>query len=204
MSVIRATNLRERHAVATRQEIIDAAMELLTRDRQEPFSHEAIAKRAGVGARTVYRYFPSRADLMQALWTRVRDDTQTRFPESESEIVPIVRRQFREFDAHEALVRATLAFSASTELRDRGSREGRPAFRRSLTPILKSLPAAQQRRLVAVCLAIYSAPFWQLLRDRGELSGEEASEAGAWAIELVLKAARSSATKSTTMSERST
>ena len=201
---VQPITLRGRQAITTRDEIVDAAMKLLTQHTHEPFSHETIAKSAGMGARTVYRYFPSRADLMQALWKRVRDDTHTRFPESERELVPIVRRQFREFDRHEALVRATLASSASKELTDQGSLEGRPAFRRSLAHIFEALPAFEQRRLVAVCLAIYSAPFWRLLRDRGELSGAEASEAGAWAMEVVLKAARSNVAKMPSIKQRRT
>jgi hypothetical protein len=52
------------------------------------------------------------------------------------------------------------------------------------------MPAIEQRRLIAVCLAIYSAPFWQLLRDRGELTGDEPGEAAAWALESVLRAAK--------------
>ncbi|HME70036.1 MAG TPA: TetR/AcrR family transcriptional regulator [Myxococcota bacterium] len=190
MSAVEPIRLRERQAAATRQQIMGVAMEMLTGRGDETFSHETIAKRAGVGARTVYRYFPHRSDLMQALWVRVREETKTRFPAAEEEIVPVLQQQFEEFDRHEALVRATLTFSAGIELRDRGSLEGRPAFRRSLAALSQGLTPAQQRRLVAVCLAIYSAPFWQLLRARGELSGEEASEAGAWAIESVLNAAR--------------
>jgi AcrR family transcriptional regulator len=82
-----------------------------------------------VGARTVYRHFPSRADLLQALWERVRDETKTRFRSTEIEILPLVHATFGHFSAHEAVVRAALSFSAALELRSRGSLQGRPAFR---------------------------------------------------------------------------
>jgi hypothetical protein len=121
---------------------------------------------------------------------RVRDDTRTRFPSNEDEVVSFARTQFHEFNEREARVRASLSFSASTELRARGSLEGRPAFCRSLAHITRHLPAAEQRRLIAVCLGIYSAPFWQLLRDRGELTGDEPGEAAAWALAVLLKAAK--------------
>lgn len=145
------------------------------------------------GARTVYRHFPRRADLLQALWERVRDETKTRFPSTETEIIPLVRETFGHFSKHESVVRAALSFSAAPELRSRGSLEGRPAFRRSLAEILDRLPLASQRRVVAVCLGIWSAPFWQLLRDRGELSATEAQDAGVWAMEVILNAARTEA-----------
>ena len=181
---------RERQTLHTREHIIDIAKDLLVQAPAEPFSHERVAQAAGLGARTVYRHFPSRADLMQALWERVRADSKTRFPSNEEEVVAFGRTQFNEFNEREALIRASLSFSASTELRARGSLEGRPAFRRSLAHILDDLPDAHQRRLLAVCLAIYSAPFWQLLRDRGELTGDEPGEAAAWALMVVLDAAK--------------
>jgi AcrR family transcriptional regulator len=188
-----SATLRERQVSATREQIVDVAWQLLIDHPQEPFSHEAIAKRAGMGVRTVYRHFPHRTDLLQALWERVRDESGTRFPSTEDEIVPLVRDTFEHFNEHESLVRSSLAFSASAELRGQGSLQGRPAFRQSLGDLLANLPAASQRRVLAVCLGIWSAPFWQLLRDRGELSGKEAQEAGAWAMEAVLNAARAEA-----------
>ena len=181
---------RERQTVHTREHIINVAKDLLVQAPAEPFTHERVAQVAGLGARTVYRHFPSRADLMQALWERVRADSKTRFPSNEEEVVTFARTQFNEFNEREALVRASLSFSASTELRARGSLEGRPAFRRSLAHILEPLPATHQRRLLAVCLAFYSAPFWQLLRDRGELTGDEPGEAAAWTLTVVLEAAK--------------
>ena len=173
-----------------RDHIIATAQALLLDAPTEPFSHERIAEAAGLGARTVYRHFPTRADLMQALWEKVRDETRTRFPGTEEEVVAFARAQFNEFDKREALVRASNAFPAAGELRARGSLEGRPAFRRSLADITKYLSEWEQRRLLAVCLAIYSAPFWLLLRDRGELVGAEPAEAAAWALSVLLQAAK--------------
>jgi AcrR family transcriptional regulator len=188
-----ALSLRERQTAITRDQILEVAWHLLVDHPQEPFSHEGIATRAGVGTRTVYRHFPRRTDLLQALWERARDETKTRFPLAEAEIVPLVRETFGHFHMHESVVRAALAFSAAPELRSRGSLEGRPAFRRSLARILSRLPLSSQRRIVAVCLGIWSAPFWQLLRDRGELNGTEAQEAGAWTMTVILNAARAEA-----------
>jgi AcrR family transcriptional regulator len=181
---------REQQTVQTREHIINVAKDLLVQAPAEPFSHERVAQACGLGARTVYRHFPTRADLMQALWERVREDTKTRFPSNEEEVVAFARSQFNEFNDREALVRASNAFSGAHELRARGSLEGRPAFRRSLAHLTKQLPESEQRKLIAVCLAIYSAPFWQLLRDRGELSGDEPGEAAAWALSAVLQAAK--------------
>jgi AcrR family transcriptional regulator len=181
---------RQQQTANTRHHIIAVARDLLLDVPAGPFSHERVAQAAGLGARTVYRHFPTRADLMQALWEKVRDETRTRFPSTEEEVVAFARTQFNEFNERETLVRASNAFPAATELRARGSLEGRPAFRRSLGGITKDLSDWEQRRLEAVCLAIYSAPFWLLLRDRGELSGEEPGDAAAWTLSVLLKAAK--------------
>ena len=184
---------RQQQRANTRDHIVEAAKNLLLDAPTEPFSHERVAQAAGVGARTVYRHFPTRADLMQALWEKVRDETRTRFPSNATEVVAFARTQFSEFNNREALVRASNAFPAAGELRAQGSLEGRPAFRQSLAAITKNLSEWEQRRLVAICLAIYSAPFWLLLRDRGELSAEEPGEAAAWALSVLLKAAKTGA-----------
>jgi AcrR family transcriptional regulator len=185
-----AANWRAQQTANTRDHIVATARQMLLEAPTEPFSHERVAQVAGLGARTVYRHFPTRVDLMQALWERVRDETRTRFPSTGEEVIAFARTQFNEFNEREALVRASNAFPAAAELRARGSLEGRPAFRRSLSHITKDLTDWERRRLEAVCLAIYSAPFWLLLRDRGELSAEEPGEAAAWALSVLLDAAR--------------
>ena len=165
----------------------------MTMLREEPtstISHEAIADRSGIAARTVYRHFPTRGHLGAALWARIRDETGTRWPTTEADIAPAVRAQFAVFEKHAPFVRATLFASSTTDARAHGSAEGRAAFGQSLAAVTRDLSAAEGRRLIAVCVAIYSAPFWQMLRDRGKLSALEAREAAATALEAVISAAK--------------
>ena len=183
--------LRDRQAAATREQILEVAMHQLGQGPRGAFSHESIADAAGMSARTVYRHFPDRASLLQALWERLRQATQTQFPAAEEEILPMARSVFREFDANETLVRAVLNSPAGTEVRERGGVEGRAAFAQSLAPILEGLPEREKARIIAVFVAVYSAPFWQLLRDRGQLAGPEAEKAVSWALDSLLHAAQS-------------
>jgi AcrR family transcriptional regulator len=183
----------ERQRATTRQAILDAAFRMLLEAPTTSFSHEAVAEWAGVAARTVYRHFPARADLTLALWERIRDTTGTRWPRREAEILPALRVTFDQFEERALLTRAVIAAAANTSHSVHGSAEGRAAFRRSLAAILGGLSAEEGDRLVGACLAIYSAPFWQMLRDRGQLSPAEAREAGAVAMEALLTAARARA-----------
>ncbi len=181
-------NLRERQAAATRDEILDVGMKILARDAN--LSQRSIAAEAGIAARTVYRHFPDRAQLLKGLWERMRDQTNTRFPANIEDIAPLVRTAFQSFDENDTLVRAVLFSGNGTEVRDRGGIEGKAAFAQSLQDLLQGLRLADRSRIIAVFLAIYSAPFWQLLRDRGGLDAKESQEAGAWAMEVLLDALR--------------
>jgi AcrR family transcriptional regulator len=183
-------NLRDRQTANTRAEILDVALEMLTQYPNDAFSHEAIAKKAGMGARTVYRHFPSRAELLQALWERLRGTTGIRFPTDEQEVVPFIRGVFQQFEDHQALVRAVLNSSVGTEVRKTGAVRGRADLTKSLAKVLEGLPPRRKAQVIAVFLTLYSGPFWQTLRDRGGLSGPDAQEAAVWTLEALLKAAR--------------
>jgi AcrR family transcriptional regulator len=178
-------NLRERQKDTTREQIVATAMRLF----REPgeLSHERIAEMARMSARTVYRHFPSRDALIAATWEQLKAETETRFPQTEKEIAELAPRLFRNFDRHDKLVRAFLFSGAGTEVRERGAVEGRRAFQAALRDATASLPPRRRRQIVGVFLALYSAPAWQLMRDRGELSAEDAAQAVTWALTALLQ-----------------
>jgi AcrR family transcriptional regulator len=184
------TALREKQATASRDHILGAAFELLVEYPDRPFSHEAVAKAAGVGARTVYRYFPAQADLFEALWVQVRQRSGTVFPTAEAEIVPQIGVLYRAFDENEKLVRAVIESSAGARVRARGAEEGRASFDKSLHAITQGRSPVQRHQVRAVFHAIHSGPFWQMLRDRGGLSGPEAIAAASWAAQALLDTLR--------------
>jgi AcrR family transcriptional regulator len=181
--------LRQKHAETTRDHLVDAAYDLLLHADQT-FSHEAIAARAGVGARTVYRYFPAQADLYEALWMRMRKQAGTIFPSLEEQILPQIPVLFGGFNRNEKVIRAALESPAGHRVRERGAQEGRAAFSKSLAALTASMSPVQKRQLVAVFLAIYSAPFWELLRNRGGLSGPDAIAAAEWAMSTLIEGLR--------------
>lgn len=198
MSPERTLTLRQRQLAATRQAIVDAAFRMMREEPTTPFSHETVAERAGISARTVYRHFPTRADLTLALWERLRAESGTRWPRNEAEILPALRTLYDQFEANAELTRASITSAANTGYPAHGSAEGRAAFREALADLLAVLPPDEGDRLIASCVAIYSAPFWQMLRDRGQLSASEAREAGVATMDALLTAARARAATLTT------
>jgi AcrR family transcriptional regulator len=190
MKAAKPTALRQKHSATTREHIASEAYALLVEYPDQPFSHEAVAARAGVGARTVYRYFPTQADLYEELWGRVRKQAGTIFPSSETEILPQIPILFGGFERNEKVIRAVLESPAGHRVRERGAPEGRGAFSQSLAELTSGMSSTQKRQVVAVFLAIYSAPFWELLRTRGELSGPESIAAAEWALKALIESLR--------------
>jgi AcrR family transcriptional regulator len=105
--------LQIQHIDATRKLILEWAMHLLVAERETPFSHESVADAAGISARTVYRHFPSRDELITALWHEFQREHQASLPKTEEELLQKTAELYRNFDRYEGLVRAYLSSPAS-------------------------------------------------------------------------------------------
>ena len=158
-------------------------------------SHELIANTAGMSARTVYRHFPDRASLMMAVWQRLREVIQFGFPVTEDEIVPLTRSIFRALNANEALVKGVISSAASARIWNLPGNSAREAFTGSLLSLLSGMAPKKRRFVVGCFVAVFSAPFWNLLRSRAELSAEESEEAAAWMLTTLLVSLHAQSTK---------
>ena len=65
--------VRREQLEQTRERIVDALVEQVWEERLTDFSVPKVAKRAGVSTRTVYRHFPTRDDLLDAVGARLID-----------------------------------------------------------------------------------------------------------------------------------
>ena len=91
-----------------RARVIDGVVSLLDAGRSLTFKD--VALEAGVPERTVYRYFPTRAALLAAVfeWTNEQIGYRGPRPTTQDQLVALVRQAFRGFDGHAPVVRQML------------------------------------------------------------------------------------------------
>jgi hypothetical protein len=69
-------------------------------------------------------------------------------------------------------------------------RLGEQGFDQSLAEVVRGRSPVERRQARAVFQGIHSGPFWQMLRDRGGLSGPEAIAVASWTAQALLDTLR--------------
>lgn len=195
MANVRAYNspLREEKARETREAILAALFELIeSAGAADDVSMDAIAQKAGVQRRTVFRHFATKDEMLAAFWPWLNARIGTlATPVTVNEIVDGPRQAFPRFDLHEPAIRASLHSKAGREMRA-GMVAGRRAhFAQALAPAITSLPASEAWKVEALAHLLFSASAWEVLKDYGGLTGAQAGEAASWALEVILSAVTS-------------
>lgn len=93
--------LTEREREEVRQRILAAAQILFDNQGLEAVSMRAIGGRVGLAASALYAYFPSKQDLVRALWQSALNDLEQRFQQLSS----------RESDPLQAIIRLGQAYA---------------------------------------------------------------------------------------------
>ena len=192
-----STPATARHTEATRQAILEAGVQLLLERRSDGFSVQEVADRAGLTNRTVYRYFPTRQELMAAT-ARSLPPGLTDDPFSEvstvEEWIDAIGPYLARTEANFELVRSVLAAVLTSddlllfgqEMRNRDAHRW-DVFRRQFP----HLPETDARRTFATLRHLTSSSSYVLCRLRFGMSAAEATETiRTGASQIVEQAAR--------------
>lgn len=152
----RAADHRAQRADARRnyEKLLQAARDSF--DEEGDTSMEAIAKRAGVGIGTLYRHFPKRIDIVEAVY---RDDVE--------QVVAVAEKAVADLPPWEAVETFLRAFVSYALGKRRFLTELREAFEKN--PELKS--AARERINYAMSLVVERAQGAGAMRT--DLTGDE-------------------------------
>lgn len=179
--------LRQAQAGETRERILGAFAELVAEAGDREVSFEELGRRAGVERRTVFRHFPTRADLLAAFWVWInRRLSPQALPEQLEDLRTLPPQVFAGFDRHENIIRASLHTKAGRAMRLAAMPERRRRFRAALAEVSAPLPPSERRALQGVVHLLYSAAAWETLKDYCGMSGREAGRTVAWALDRVL------------------
>lgn len=183
------SDLRREQADATRSRILDAAAALLeaSPDGAAAVTTKRIAEEAGITEVTLYRHFPSRADLNQALWQHMNASQGVAggFPTSLSEMPARLLPLFTSFDATPAHILNTLTSATGRDMRNSQNDARRAAFLHAVQSDNGELAPTDRTQAAAVLQLLYSAYAWLSLREQWGLTGTETARAVGWALETL-------------------
>jgi AcrR family transcriptional regulator len=185
--------LRKAQMEATRERILEACASVMETGADLTYSN--VAKASGVQERTVYRHFPTKADLETGLWEWISEHL-TRFDfraRSEDELVTAMRASFTGFEAGAPLIQAMLHSRQGLEIRLQQQARRRAMFEACVEDAAPEAPPPIRIRAAAALQVLYSAPAWELLRTFWGMDAAQAADTVELAIQALLAGLRAGA-----------
>jgi AcrR family transcriptional regulator len=180
-------SLAAKHADLTKTLLLDSALELLETGSVHELSVRAVARQAGISERTVFRYFASREDLLDAVIAEVRRRTRLPpHPRTVGELLAYPKAIYTRFEETSALTNAMLQSELYSRLMGFGSDGRGEAIRAIIDREAPSRPE-RERRLVAADIQHHVvASTWRYYRVHFEFSLRDATDCARLAIEHAL------------------
>lgn len=186
--------LRQEQMTRTREQILEGLIRIMARGVTE-LSIPAVAREAGVSVPTVYRYFPSKRALVEALGGYVvekvgRPNVQP--PHSLEELTAQIRELFVKYESIDEVVRVAAMSGIAFELRKEVLQARLKIIEDALEPILARLDEADRIRLRNIVFLFSTTATIRAFKDYLDLTGEEAADNVVWAILTLTRGATQS------------
>src|SRR3954470_17534785 len=113
-----SVSLREEHAAAARERILSAVAELIERGEPDELTMPDVAAASGVSLRTIYRYYATREELLEAAGRWIGNELfRHPLPRDLEEIADLFRAGCTDFDERSGLVRVMALSQLGREAR---------------------------------------------------------------------------------------
>jgi AcrR family transcriptional regulator len=186
--------LRDAHKRATRARIVKAVAELVAEAHPASISVPAVAKRAGVGVATVYRYFPTKEALLDASAMVLGDDARLTsldaYPSTFEEAAALLPNQFAAIARQLPLARNQLASPLGRELRQVRWQAKQAALARALAGSGIDPDSPEGQRLAAITDVLTSSTAVLELHDKAGIPVDVATDHVLWALRVLTRATR--------------
>jgi AcrR family transcriptional regulator len=186
-------DLRTRQLAATRQGIARAVADIVVSEGAASLSFPAVADRAGVSLRTVYRHFPNKDALVTAALEAGSERTLSAFPSGQRSIGrlrALIRELWAELEENRDLVLVQQTTPAGRALRGERLRKRRDELRASLPDDVPALDDDGYDRLAALCTVLFSSHLLFDLTDELGVERDTAAGLAAYALEAACERAR--------------
>jgi len=187
------SDLRARQAEDTRSAILDAAVRVSARGIAL-LTIPDIAREAGVSVPTVYRHFPSKPELVDAIYPHLERRAGRGalvIPQTIDELREGVLRILDQLDSFDDLARAAMASPASEEGRARSMPRRIALVRAMVDTIDPPLPVEERDRIARLIVVLTSSQSLRTWRDHLGKSPDEVADE----IEAIVQAAIAAARK---------
>jgi AcrR family transcriptional regulator len=180
--------LRDEQSNLTRQRILDAVVRILATDFAE-LSVEAVARESGVSRPTVYRYFHSKREMVEAVGQlyaeRIGVDVAVEAADLD-ELLGLVPDIFARYDALEPELQAAARHAETRAVTARRRGERLRISRGVVDRELGDVPVEDRQRIAELLTVLLSSAALQAMQTNLELSSREAGELVVWAIRRLI------------------
>lgn len=187
-------SLRAEQKELTRRKVLTAVLDLVAEGSLDELSVPAVARRSGVSVATIYRYFPTRDDLLVAAAdepSRVALDAYPLDPAEPDPLAAFQRSMWQSFATNMALLRHQISSDSGREMREARLERSRARLSDHVRERGVDPESAAGRRLVSLLLLTSGSLALVELHDRQGLSVDDAVEASLWAADVLIEASRS-------------
>ena len=182
--------IRQRQAAETRERIVDAGCELVHEFESwdwAPLTFSAVAERAGVGRRTVYRHFATEQELHEAVMARLGEQSGVVYEGLTLEDIGAIGA--RVFDSISTFAAPAWAEPRGSEFVAEDERR-KAALRAAVETAAAGWSETERARAAAALDVLWHVPSYQRLTTAWNLSSQDAGEVIDWVVGLIVEAIR--------------
>ncbi len=183
-------SLADQRAAVTREAILKATQDLLVNEHPAAISVPAVARGAGVSVRTVYRYFPNKQALLDAIanyFPEKADVYVSQTFESVDTSREALVRLWNTFDENRVAVRAEHLSTAGRDLRERRLTETRTQIHKMVSKTVPFGTEADRERLTDALVAVTASSMFLELTDRLGHNSTDAAHLAIWISNALLE-----------------
>ncbi len=181
-------SLRDKQAGETHETILTAMAELIRSGEIEDFTYPQLAARSGISVPTLYRHFPSRKNLFDALfaWLDVKLKAPA-FPRNLKEMVEKTPELFDYYHRQRDLLCTARVGEFLREVGEEAQRKRDIAFVRILEPLTRHLPLEKANAFHGMARLFYSFDSYLMMHKRFNVGPKEASDTAVWMLKSLLE-----------------